>query len=128
MAEPDDRPDSVLGDKLEELEALLENGENKPDVQMDNNAQGNIPILDEPVTSADFDDKIPVLDDIVYSRDKFADLADRLEQKFMYELDQLVQLLKGNLKHSIMKEIRKELAKQDTDDQQPDTENDDLQQ
>jgi hypothetical protein len=119
VADRDSKPDFALGEKLEELDSLLQ--DNSPDNSLigDRVQDDNIPILDEPVTTADFDDNIPVLDEIVHSRDRFADLTDRLEQKFMQELDQLVQLLKGNLKHSIMKEIRKELSRQDSNRNEP---------
>ncbi len=101
MPPPDyNNPNDVLGKKLEELESLLENDNS------DNTANKiEIPILDELVTEADFVDAADATDLAVID-EQITELAEKLEQKFSGELDQLVRLLKDNLKHSIVEELR----------------------
>jgi len=78
-----------------------------------------IPVLDEPVSEADFRD----------SGDEQAageleaqieTLAGQLEQRFSGELDELVRLLKANLKTSIVEELRRQVSpERDEDDKDP---------
>lgn len=92
--------EDALQRKLEELESLL-------DEDVDNTAPQRIkvPVLDELVTAADFTDNEDD-SDLEQIEEQITELADKLEQKFSGELDQLVSLLKNNLKNSIVEELR----------------------
>ena len=91
-----------LGDKLEELESLIENGEVDPPP-----AKIQVPVLDELVTEEDFiETEHEEEDDTELVEAQIKDLAEKLEDKFSGELDQLVRLLKDNLKNSIVEELR----------------------
>ena len=91
-----------LGDKLEELESLIENGEVDPPL-----AKIQVPVLDELVTEEDFiETEHEEEDDTELVEAQIKDLAEKLEDKFSGELDQLVRLLKDNLKNSIVEELR----------------------
>ncbi len=101
MPPPDQNdPDNALREKLEELESLLDT------TKVDTGATKiEVPVLDELVTEADFidgEDK----QDVEQIEKQIVDLAEKLEYKFSGELDQLVRLLKDNLKHSIVEELR----------------------
>jgi len=90
----------ALREKLEELELLLDKDE------LDSTpSRIKIPVLDELVTEADF---INSEDDnnLEQIEQQIVDLAGKLEQKFSGELDELVRLLKNNLKSSIVEELR----------------------
>jgi hypothetical protein len=93
-------PNDALKDKLEELESLLDKDEvgSKP-------AMIKVPVLDELVTEADYINSEDE-NDLEQIEEQISDLAGKLEQKFSGELDQLVRLLKDNLKHSIVEELR----------------------
>jgi hypothetical protein len=96
----DNNPDDTLREKLEELESMLEKDE--PDATP---SKIKVPVLDELVTEADFINSENA-DDIELIDEQITDLAEKLEQKFSGELDQLVRLLKDNLKNSIVEELR----------------------
>ncbi|MBT7953378.1 MAG: hypothetical protein HN764_17255 [Gammaproteobacteria bacterium] len=93
-------PDDALREKLEELESLLEKDESDATP-----SKIKVPVLDELVTEADFINSENA-DDIELIDEQITDLAGKLEQKFSGELDQLVRLLKDNLKNSIVEELR----------------------
>ena len=93
-------PDDALREKLEELESLLEKDEADTTP-----SKIKVPVLDELVTEADFINSENA-DDIELIDEQITDLAEKLEQKFSGELDQLVRLLKDNLKNSIVEELR----------------------
>ncbi len=101
MTSPDqNHPDDVLKEKLEELESLLESGE------VENGARKiEVPVLDELVTEADFINSEDE-NNVEQIEEQIADLAEKLEHRFSGELDQLVRLLKNNLKNSIVDELR----------------------
>ena len=106
----DNKPDNdVLTEKLEELESLLNDEEAIAEPQ-----KIKIPILDELVTEADYinseDDS-----DLEHVEAQITDLAEKLESKFSGEPDQLVRLLKDNLKKSIVEELRSQ-ANLDSDE------------
>jgi hypothetical protein len=106
----DNKPDNdVLTEKLEELESLLNDEEAIAEPQ-----KIKIPILDELVTEADYinseDDS-----DLEQVEAQITDLAEKLESKFSGEPDQLVRLLKDNLKNSIVEELRSQ-ANLDSDE------------
>lgn len=100
--------DRQLAEKIRELEALLDARDN-PSTAAAPRRDANIPVLDEVVAPADESDEekpghnAPLPQDI-------AMLAQRLEQKFSMELDEILRILKGNLKDSIAKELRSHLT------------------
>jgi len=92
--------DDVLTAKLEELESLLANDESNFAAE-----KIQIPVLDELVTDSDLlEDEENV--DLEQMDLQITELAEKLEQKFSGELDQLVHLLKDNIKNSIVEELR----------------------
>ena len=101
MTSPDqNHPDDALKEKLEELESLLDSGE------VENRAgKIEVPVLDELVTEADFINSEDE-NNMEQIEEQIVDLAEKLEHKFSGELDQLVRLLKDNLKNSIVEELR----------------------
>ena len=99
-ASDQNNPDDALREKLEELESLLEKDE-----AVATPSKIKVPVLDELVTEADFINSVNA-DDIELIDGQITDLAEKLEQKFSGELDQLVRLLKDNLKNSIVEELR----------------------
>ena len=106
----DNKPgNDVLTEKLEELESLLNDEEAIAEPQ-----KIKIPILDELVTEADYinseDDS-----DLEQVEAQITDLVEKLESKFSGELDQLVRLLKDNLKNSIVEKLRSQ-ANLDSDE------------
>lgn len=111
---PDDakKPDPQLTEKIHELESLLAAREKSPN----RSAQGrpaNIPILDEVVEPApDEAGSEPMPPDI-------NTLAERLEEKFAMELDEIIRLLKGNLKANIMDELHTLLSSEDAGKDMP---------
>lgn len=101
MTSPDqNHPDDALKEKLGELESLLDSGE------VENRARKiEVPVLDELVTEADFINSENE-NNVEQIEEQIVDLAEKLEHKFSGELDQLVRLLKNNLKNSIVEELR----------------------
>ena len=101
MNPPDEKKhDDALKEKLEELEALLD----REDAGYTPN-RIEVPVLDELVTEADLiggEDE----NDIEKIEEQIVDLAEKLEHSFSGELDQLVELLKSNLRDSIIRELR----------------------
>ncbi len=102
MDPTDNNPDDELGSKLKELESLLKNGEvEAPATKI------QVPVLDELVTEEDFvEAESDAEEDIELVEEQIEDLAEKLEHKFSGELDELVRLLKDNLKNSIVEELR----------------------
>ena len=101
MSTPKNNDDeNPLREKLEELDSLLDadNVENKA-------TRIHIPVLDELVSEADFIEHEDE-NDIEQIEAQISDLAEKLEHKFSGELDQLVSLLKDNLRGSIVEELR----------------------
>ncbi len=93
-------PDDALKEKLEELESLLDSNE------IENRATKiEVPVLNELVTEADFINSEDE-NDVEQIEEQIFDLAEKLEHKFSSELDELVRLLKDNLKNSIVEELR----------------------
>lgn len=100
MSTPENNDDeNPLQEKLEELESLLDadNMENKA-------TRIHIPVLDELVSESDFIDHEDE-NDIEQIEAQISDLTDKLEHKFSGELDELVSLLKDNLKGSIVEKL-----------------------
>ncbi len=98
----DNDADDMLRKKLEELESLL-------DGDSDNSGPGRItvPVLDELVTEADFINNEDE-NDLEQIEEQITDLAEVLERKISSEMDQLVSLLKSNLRHNIVEQLRAE--------------------
>jgi len=92
--------DDALRVKLEELESLLDK-----DALDSTPSRIQVPVLDELVTEADFINSEDE-NNIEQIEQQIFDLAQKLEQKFSGELDELVRLLKNNLKSSIVEELR----------------------
>ncbi|MGK0297231.1 MAG: hypothetical protein ACI9XC_000833 [Gammaproteobacteria bacterium] len=98
-----------LTDKIGELESLVKKntGQNRVSVIGDQ----IIPILTELVSTPDRDKTIE--DEIQPNDDyKYDVLAEKVEQKLSSELDDIVNLLKGNLKDSIMNELHDQIKKE----------------
>jgi hypothetical protein len=110
-------PDPQLAEKIRELEALLDARDNSSNAAAPRR-DANIPVLDEVVAPADEPDEgnpghnTPLPQEI-------AILAQRLEQKFSMELDEILRVLKGNLKDSIARELRSHLTGRDVDGNKP---------
>jgi hypothetical protein len=105
---PDDtkKPDRQLTEKIRELESLLA-AQEKPPSRPAPGRPSDIPILDEVVEPApDEAGSEPLPRDITA-------LAERLEEKFAMELDQIIRLLKGNLKANIMDELHTLLSSEE---------------
>ena len=93
-------PDDALKEKLEELESLLDSNE------IENRATKiEVPVLNELVTEADFINSEDE-NDVEQIEEQIFDLAEKLEHKLSSELDELVRLLKDNIKNSIVEELR----------------------
>ncbi|NKB35904.1 MAG: hypothetical protein GKR93_01875 [Gammaproteobacteria bacterium] len=102
MDPTDNNPDDALDNKLEELEELLEKSEAEAPAR-----KIQVPVLDDLVTEEDFNEaETGDEDDTELVEEQIEDLAQKLEHKFSGELDQLVRLLKDNLKSSIVEELR----------------------
>jgi len=106
-----DNPDRQLAEKIRELEALLDARDN-PSTAAAPGRAANIPVLDEVVAPAEeSDDEKP--GHVAPLPQDVAILAQRLEQKFSMELDDILRILKGNLKDSIARELRAHLSGRD---------------
>ena len=103
MADKPDRTKAALDDRLNELETLIDDG---------GTARAVIPVLDElvdPGVDETFDaeaEDYPSMDE-----EDIEDLAGRIEQKLSAELDEIVNILKGNLKESILNELHDRVKK-----------------
>ena len=106
MPDDDANPDRKLTEKIRELESLLEARDKTPR-RPAAGRPANIPILDEVVEPAPKEAGSGSLPTDI------SDLAERLEEKFAMELDQIIRILKGNLKTSIARELRARLSERD---------------
>jgi len=101
MPDKPDQQGAILTNKIDELESLLtQTGQDDSALQ--------IPILDDLVDAADYgdsDDLFALTDD----EPMIDELADRLEQKFYSELDEIVSILKTNMKENIKQELQEQL-------------------
>lgn len=112
MTADDPKPCPELDEKLNELESRVSQSPGHSDPQAE---QAEIPILDELVNPEDYaEDEGATLD--VTGDEKIDDIAERIEQKLSVELDDIVKLLKGNLKDSIMHELHDEIKKDADED------------
>jgi hypothetical protein len=108
MTDNIENQNSELTDKISELESLVKNNSGQDRVSVIGDQI--IPILTELVTPPDFDKSI---DDEIQPDDdqKYDVLAEKVEQKLSSELDDIVNLLEGNLKDSIMHELHDQIKK-----------------
>lgn len=113
MPENDTGSGSHLTSKLDELDSLLDEQESSAHQEFvyRQTKSSAIPILDDLITDDNFEDDDPDFagqgpEDI---RPYLSELADRLEHKLSMELDEIVNILKGNLKESIMAELKTQL-------------------
>lgn len=99
----DDEDKSALTDRIAELESLLIAQREASDQPR----QADIPILDELITDAE-EDLYPELPfgDEEPAPPRLEQIADELEQKLSHELDEIVALLKTNMRESIMNELQ----------------------
>ena len=96
------KPRDPLKEKLEELESLID--------KEDNDTEPNrieVPVLDELVDESDFVEHADE-NNVEEIEEQIVELAEKLEDKFSGELDQLVNLLKSNMKNSIIEELRQQ--------------------
>jgi hypothetical protein len=117
--------DDVLTAKLEELESLLDNDESNSAPE-----KIQIPVLDELITDSDLIENEEEEEDVDLEQMdlQITELAEKLEQKFSGELDQLVHLLKDNIKNSIVEELRTQAnIKQNHSDTDDDGTSDEIQ-
>jgi hypothetical protein len=103
MSKPNNNDEgNPLREELEELESLLD-----ADKSENKTTRIQIPVLDEVVSEADFiEHEHEDENDIEQIEAQISELAEKLEHKFSGELDQLVSLLKNNLRSSIIEELR----------------------
>ncbi|MGY8813167.1 MAG: hypothetical protein ACKVHQ_00415 [Gammaproteobacteria bacterium] len=109
MADNIENHNSELTDKIGELESLVKKNTGHDRVSIIGDQI--IPILTELVSPPDLDKTI---EDEIQPNDnyKFDVLAEKVEQKLSSELDDIVNLLKGNLKDSIMHELHDQIKKE----------------
>ena len=113
MSEFEEHNKDPLTDKLGELESLLEQQESGNTADHAD-TKNDIPVLDELVTEDDYIEinEAQVTEQISETTNDIDDLAQKLEKKLSNELDEVLLLLKGKLKNSIMEELRTELDEQ----------------
>lgn len=104
-------PPSVLNDKIDELEVLLDN---RSKIDPQGPVDDNIPVLDDIVEFDDtgFDDELfsPVLEfDTEFIEEKVHHAMDNIDEKITEELEGLVNILKNSIKDSVLTEIRQQL-------------------
>ena len=116
MPEDNTGPERHLTSSLEELDSLLEEQEDSLDPEQERRQLKSpaIPVLDDLVTASYPEDDDPDFDpqEDGNIRPYLSDLAERLEHKLSMELDEIVSILKGNLKESIMTELQTQMHEQ----------------
>jgi len=99
----------MLSDKIEELESLLNDQRETSSMYISPGPQSgmDIPILDDLVTAEDYDDYPDQPDfELDEAEPRIEQIADELELKLSQELDEIVGLLKTNMKESILNELQ----------------------
>jgi hypothetical protein len=112
MPDEPKKTDPQLTEKIRELESLLAAQEKSP-TRPAPGRPADIPILDELVEPA------PDEPDPGAPSPDITALAERLEEKFAMELDEIIRLLKGNLKANIMDELRSLLSNEEAGKSKP---------
>lgn len=117
MPDDDRQEGGKLSHRIEELESLL--GEQRlqqgPDSELPRRLS-NIPILDEVVTPEDFPDEEPAPSRP--SEQEIAELVEKLETQFSRELDEMVGVLKSNLKANITEELLLQFSNKNDSDRE----------
>lgn len=106
MTDKPGREKAALTDRLNELETLLGEGGASPGQEA---ARQPVPILDELVDPEEYDEAAGAGPPEIEER--LEDIAERLERKLSAELDEIVTILKGNLKESILSELNERANK-----------------
>lgn len=101
-----------LGDSIDELEQLIDHAKNRSVKEYDD----NIPILDELVMADDInsDEYTGIISNV-----KMSELANTIEEKLSDELNALLDILKSNIKDSIIEEINTRLTTTEKDTNNP---------
>jgi len=107
-------PDSLnnkpmLTDKIDELESLLNDQREPSSLYISPVPQFGmeIPILDDLVSAEDYDDYPEQPDfELDEAEPRLEQIADELELKLSQELDEIVGLLKANMKENILNELQ----------------------
>jgi len=103
MPDIDRKNKTVLTEKIDELESLLNGQTAAPGNRVE--SRSGIPILDDLFIPEDYADypEPPHADEPVQGLEQ---IADELESKLSQELDEIVSLLKVNMKESILNELQ----------------------
>lgn len=106
MPDSDAKNRAVLTDKIAELESLLnrQTGHTVPGKRPAESKSG-IPILDDLFIPEDYND-YQENPDTGEPGQRLEQIADELESKLSQELDEIVSLLKVNMKESILNELQ----------------------
>lgn len=111
MTDKSGREKAALTDRLNELETLLGEGGDAPGPEA---ARQPVPILDELVDPEEYGEADGAGAAPPETGERLEDIAERLERKLSAELDEIVGILKGSLKESILSELN-ERANRDPD-------------
>ena len=105
-----------LSAQIDELEDLVD----KKSIQKRVSVVGDqvIPILDELVTPGEHYEERDLFHN-EYDDERYNQLVEEVEEKLSHELDEIVNLLKGNLKSSILHELQDRM-KNDVDSKDKD--------
>ena len=103
-----------LTDHVEELENLVDKkpGQSRVSVVGDQ----VIPILDELVSNEDNDIDVESNHHDEDDDPHYDQIVEQVEEKLSHELDEIVNLLKGNLKDSILQELQDKIKKDSSND------------
>ncbi len=106
-----ERPEQSPGltDQINELEDLVENKSTQSRVSVVGHRM--IPILDELVTTEQDEEQYHTELNTGHDDPNYSQLVDEVEEKLSHELDEVVNLLKGNLKDSILLELQGRMKK-----------------
>jgi hypothetical protein len=101
MADDGAKSEPVLKEKIDELENLIDERSRRRETA----GQAVLPILDELVGESEPGDHGPGQAPFDLDDPRLDDIADQLEQKLSTELDEIVNILKLNLRQSIRDEL-----------------------
>jgi hypothetical protein len=107
MSNESENPELKLTEVVGELESLVKK---KPQNRVSVMGDQIVPILDELVTPEGYNDNT-VHHTGEDDDQQYDDIAEKVEQKLSSELDDIVNLLKGNLKDSILQELHDQTKK-----------------
>ncbi len=105
---------SILNEKIDELEDLLDHQRNTQDITEEDDG---IPVLDDIVdfNDAGFDDELfsPMPDfSTDFIEEKVHHAMDNIDEKLTAELEGLVNILKDSIRDSVLTEIKQQLETQ----------------